>query len=275
MIIYYKHCIFFSLRLMPCIVFICLTACGSHYSPVYSKSAITNGILAASTDYRSVVKIFRHESGLLPILCTGTFVADRKILTAAHCLGSQQDVTFEISWIDALGIPLTQWSSKFAAHPSYIAGVAIQPHDIAIIELSGDSGTPADIGVPLTPPSDFKDKKVTMVGFGNTRNTLNGQIPTGTGSGEKRVGSNRVYAATKNGLIIVTGSSGCEPFTSDSTTGDGDSGGPLFIDDTLVGVTLGGGMLPTIAGESCPKAISYFANIGNEINLYFIRKYLD
>ena len=119
------------------------------------------------------------------------------------------------------------------------------------------------------------DQEVIIVGFGDDKNYSQNNILMGSGAGIKRIGANRIYASLGSGLIIIASDAdGCEKVNNPSTSGNGDSGGPLYAEGKIAGVALGGGILPARTGETCPRSISYYSNIQIDKNLEFINKFL-
>lgn len=206
-----------------------------------AEQAIINGQL--DTGHRQVVKLFATDPGTQQIeYCTGTLVASKTVVTAAHCVfaasGQQYPavtVEGEMRYYDP---ELRQYyydsfdmvSAGITPHPSY-APLSSTGTDVAVVTLpSPVSGVaPANLGGAPGPGA-----AITIVGFGATSGS-----PPYPGYGEsKRWGSNtidRVDAA----LIYYSGVTG-----SDAGTCFGDSGGPNFLggytSNCLTAVTKGG-----------------------------------
>lgn len=267
-----KNCIYLIRVLITGASFL-ISSCGDVNSN-QSNLAITNGAPASFNELPAIVKIFRREENLEPVLCTGTFVSQTQILTAAHCGGDRDHPIFEIVWTSLNGDFISTSSNDFIKHPLYTPGHSIQPNDIAIITIDRPSESVPDPLVLATNPV-AQGQTVSLVGFGDNKNENKDGKLSGTGAGIKRIGANKIYAATHGGLLIVSGDpGGCDTSENSSVTGNGDSGAPLLVDGNIAGTTIGGGILAAKEGQTCPKSVSYFTNLQLEINLTFLKESL-
>jgi hypothetical protein len=95
----------------------------------------------------------------------------------------------------------------------------------------------------------------------------------GAGGGLKRDGTN-VVDDVADGFITFIGTpqaaEGIEPGTK-VLAGSGDSGGPLFIDGKLAGVTSGGGLYWAGSGYD---GLSYYVDINSESSRSFLETVL-
>ncbi len=237
----------------------------------YSRVSVTNSSPASAVEFQAVVKLYRYEANAEPVICTGSFLDSTRILTAAHCLGNSDSITFDVEWtIDGVTV-IVKPASVLAVHPQFKkGGKAIQPSDLAILSIdAGEELLPLPLSVFSAPIK--VGAEVTLVGYGNESEAVEDSSIVGAGSGIKRVGRNRIYTSTRSGLIIVSGDPGrCFSEQYTSVTADGDSGGPVLIDSHIAGVTIGGGTLPPQPEAPCPKAVSYFANLQLQQNAEFI-----
>lgn len=205
---------------------------------------IIDGTPASESNYPYVARLQLDGD----LLCSGTLVGTRYILTAAHCFYDDRnrravgdtDLTVRLAGQE-IG------STKVYIHPSYRSrsqACVEKETDAAVVELAADAGgvTP----IPLIPSPVPVGASVEIVGYG----TL------GTGSGGQNnhippVGT--VYA----GSTVVEGFGDTPPeqdqnssyyyWTFDSgeaNTAAGDSGGPAFYDSGgqryISGITCGG-----------------------------------
>ena len=159
--------------------------------------------------------------------CSGTLVASRTVVTAAHCLTdfsvSDIQVFFGLS-VGGSGQSVNV--VQMVSHPSYyVASNGGGINDVAVLVLAQDGPVP-----PLSWQSsalgNVVGRSVTIVGYGVT------DAKQETGNGTRRMITKHV-TGQDNGFLYYNGagSSACY----------GDSGGPVLLDVggalTLVGVT--------------------------------------
>jgi trypsin len=158
-----------------------------------------------------------------PVTCTGTLIAPRVVLTAAHCvenLDAPQVLSAVFAQDVASAIPTDRVRAvEGRLHPSWSAG----ENDIGVLILAEDAPVaPASLDLSAL-PSDLVGRSTRLVGFG-----VDDQGQTG----RRRSGTARVAAVDAGTFSIVA-----DPGMSC----DGDSGGPSFLDvdgaERLIGVT--------------------------------------
>jgi V8-like Glu-specific endopeptidase len=188
---------------------------------------ITNGVLASDSDFPAVVQLTNTNNRS----CTGTFISDSLLVTAAHCLGKP---TNDSTGIGEGGILYGSRPSVRAYTAVPYPGHKIGPLDLAVIDF-GQGAAPDVAGLATRQPN--AGDGITIVGFGYN-DTINK-----TGIGTKRVGYNTI-GSVDGGMIDFTGvaqTTSGTPDGSNAASSNGDSGGPLFIDgNALAGTTSGG-----------------------------------
>jgi len=217
-----------------------LIACGRANSnlslpePSGSRIQITNA-------YPGVGMVVAPEGGGI---CTGTFVSDRAVLTAAHCL---------------LG------SGKY----SFVTSKETVSTYTKVLMGSGSVNDPHDIGLLIFEPNTAKEDQIhnfgsqvapghvlRLVGVGCTN------LETRRGAGTKRTGTN-VVAMIDAYINFLTPSNYVSGILGPSNRAGscfGDSGGPAFSEANgellVVGVTHAGGYM----GDNL---VSQYVNVGN------------
>jgi secreted trypsin-like serine protease len=178
-------------------------------------------IIGGTTDTGDacVVAVFAHPPGVNSgSLCTGTVIAGRTVLTAAHCVSPATVGTgqvFEILTGTTLTLPgIVASSTTF--QPAWSPTNLFGGHDIGIVHTS------AILPIPPCPRGPVNlGAPVRLVGYGSNTHA-------NTGSGTKRQVTVAIVAA--NSLLIQDGN-------SNQQTCHGDSGGPAFQGAAVVGVT--------------------------------------
>lgn len=207
-----------------------LSGCGPHNEEA-STPFITNGKIISKREMPEVVKLHKTlESGLKLGHCTGTFVSDRIILTAAHCAKGDVD---EVGFVKNANVSYKgETPTRVFRNIRWTdGGDDRNKYDLVLLEfvnpLSKSFAQIRDI------PAQSGDV-ITIVGFG----VVNAK--SHSGSGRKRIGEN-VLKNREDGVLSFEGvASGDTLDGANAASGDGDSGGPMYVDDELVGVTSNG-----------------------------------
>lgn len=216
-----------------------LTACVP--KSVESKIKVVNGREISESEYPAVIQIsmeLASEPGAMAS-CTATWVSDRTVLTAAHCIEENVSDPAQISIKSGSGAGSRP--SKVIMHPSY------KPrgggHDIAILQFA-ENTSKVFIPMALSQPTPGQD--LTIIGFGKFDH-LNGQS-----GGKKRIGTNKVMGIGYGGIIEFSGriSPGGSVGTGDDVTNSqGDSGGPMLVSRRVQGVSSSVNVNPTPEGK--------------------------
>jgi secreted trypsin-like serine protease len=170
--------------------------------------------------------------------CSGTLIAPRVFLTAAHCgEGDRVRVTFDAAYQDGDKVYRGTWH----ADPLY-GGSQSDPHDIAVVVLdSAPKITPARLPAAGALSRLPQDQKLTSVGYGAY------QVTNSPGGHQYLYDDVRMVATgTLDAINPAWLRVSMNPSTGDGGTCYGDSGGPNFLGagssetDIIAGTTITG-----------------------------------
>jgi hypothetical protein len=160
--------------------------------------------------------------------CSGTLIAPRVFLTAAHCdLGvARVAVTFDSEYDSATG---TEYWGTWHADPAYNQAQS-DPHDIAVVVFDGavKGITPAKLPKAGSLAGLQVETKFTSVGYGAQSVTID-HGPTFHYADVRYVAVGSLNAVNASWLRISM-----NPATGDGGTCYGDSGGANFLRDSAV-----------------------------------------
>jgi len=188
---------------------------------------IINGTPDTSVAHMAVVAVYSPNW-----MCSGTLIAPRVIMTAAHCVEDLEAGVFLVLFGNNVSGAITRTVLETWVHPDYqpIAGVNPPVNDLAMLLLS-ESAPPGVEPIPHLPRS----LEVTVADIGLLLEFVGfGQTETGS-TGEKLTVTNDLgYVCTQPGGCIVGGVYRAAENTicQDQDPGgpcSGDSGGPAFI----------------------------------------------
>lgn len=215
-------------------LFFLLAACGPAELSSESNLNITNGKEISASEYPGVVAI---KGGCLSrgkMSCTGVFITPRVLLTANHCVDKPDKwpLDSEGFWREAAesdegGV----CADQVLTNHSDTRRLRDRRGDLALLVFKEDVA-PKIYPIAARGPAAGDD--IVIVGYGRYNAEEKGT------HGDKRVGYN-VVRKRDDGLIRISGAAESSSFDgTDSVSASGDSGGPMFYRDNLVGITSSG-----------------------------------
>jgi hypothetical protein len=181
--------------------------------------------------FRSVVFLRSPTDGRY---CTGVFVGDNTLLSAAHCIDGSANGGIGVMLGGELVMPAK------ALHQ----GAVGEDHDTAERDISVLI-FPTAVAPAVTPVTTHAAKVgdlLTLVGYGDT--VLN--EATSNGNAGKFTGQNKVRGLIPNAVATWGESGRARPHAAagkDSVSGNGDSGGPFFSGNVVAALVSQGGVI--------------------------------
>lgn len=211
------------------------SACGALGQTVSSSTSIVNGAECSTANSAVVLLNIKDLSGAQAGSCTGTVIAPRAVLTAAHCLHG------EVGSVNVfLGTGAQQVTTSFVAHPSWHDTNATQ-FDVGVLLM------PADIGRTPVPLLLSRDAHV-------------GETAILTGWGKDASGA---LATLRAGSATITAVSAFTLQTTFTTTASsvcqGDSGGPILVQEG--GTWSIAGVISANSTLACSFGDNFYANL--------------
>jgi secreted trypsin-like serine protease len=206
--------------------------------------AIVYGELDTDNTYSNTgALIAQFEEGKF-VICSGTLIAPTIFLTAAHCVddGAEMWVSFD----QAITEPVTRQTNTILsgiahAHPDFACCGANDTFDIAVIVLDKPVRgiTPASLPT-LNQLGEMTSQELqaatfVAVGYGTVRETQQGGHQPLFFDAQRRFAEQ-----TANSLSGAWFTLSMNQATGDGGTCFGDSGGPHFLGDTVVSLTVTG-----------------------------------
>lgn len=221
-------------------------ACGMRLNSVESQTApkTTKSEMATSRsgqDGRTCLKVVNgievdQMPGLVMVetrngFCTGTFLGPNVVLTAAHCIDGSATGNVKI-WGKIS--PIAVFHAGIAGESAFVQSPSL---DVALLLLPEQTSR-GWRKIAATPPKP--GDRMMVVGYGRTAVTSGRPA-----DGKLRYGHNTISEVSPQDAVMTydapkdhKGMSAGE----ESMGAPGDSGGPIFVNNSVVGVTNGGGL---------------------------------
>ena len=219
--------------------------------------------------------IVKEPDGVLYLYCSGTLIAPDVFLTAAHCTaaaaayGAEPDdvfVTFDSVW-DASA---TLHSGTYDLNPNYGHDMH-DLHDVAVITLDEPITDIEPAKLPragllndMKKAKELKGQQFVTVGYGRLRDDKT-RGPHAVGDYGVRYYAEQTFLALKPYWLQIS----MNPSTGSGGTCYGDSGGPHFLGESDVVVSL------TVTGDAWCRATDVTYRLDTDSARSYLEEFVD
>ncbi|WP_176736248.1 trypsin-like serine protease [Oligoflexus tunisiensis] len=252
-----------------------VTACDRADDP--SSLKLTNAIEIDSAAFPAVVQLMTKSENNSRF-CTGFFVNEYQVLTAAHCvkdLAPEQPDLYLVSGGNETSADRAAKALRYYVHDDFERGQGqlANPYDIAVVEFP--AGTALDT-LRLSRHAPRENDAVILVGYGSDQNVAGmASHASGTTTGAKRYGQNSIKGCG-DGILSVVGVARTRPGLQKGqyvATAQGDSGGPILMNTEVVGMMVAVDVRQGGAGQV--SSISYAIDLSSPSSREFLNRVLD
>lgn len=242
---------------------------------VIPAQAITFGQLDGDLHPNVGALVIQGSDGVKDMVCSGTLIAPTIFLTAAHCVNgmpfagipeNEVWVTFD-SVLDQDGTfyPATYYINPNAWHDSSDAeDIAVLVLDESIDDIEPAVLPPAGLLDQMKANHELKDQTFVTVGYGYVRDDKTSGPHPLYWEGARRYTDQTYNALTKGWLKLSM-----NPSTGDGGTCYGDSGGPHFLGDSNMVVSL------TVTGDRWCRATDVTYRVDIESAREYLSEFVD
>ena len=206
--------------------------------------AISYGQIDENNTYDNVGALIAEFDDGKFVICSGTLIAPTVFLTAAHCVddGATMWVSFDqVITEPVTSPPNTLYEGTAHAHPDFACCGANDTFDIAVVVFPepvvgiepADLPTLNQLGEMTA--KELKRSTFVAVGYGTVRETKKGSFHPLFWDPQRRFATQTANSLTGAWLNLSMNVA-----TGDGGTCYGDSGGPHFLGDTVVSLTVTG-----------------------------------
>ncbi len=242
-----------------------------------SSLKLTNAIEIDSAAFPAVVQLMTKSEDNSRF-CTGFFVNEYQVLTAAHCvkdLTPEQPALYHVAGGNETSEQRAAKAIRFYVHTDFERGLdrIANPYDLAVVEFP--AGTALDT-VRLSSRAPRVNDSVTLVGYGSDQNVAGvSSTAAGTSTGTKRYGQNSIKASS-DGILSVVGVAKTKPGLQKGqyvATAQGDSGGPILMNAEVVGMMVAVDVRQGGSGQV--SSVSYAIDLNSPSSREFLDSVLD